>query len=1438
MNPLINNFLTALNSLGSAFCDYAGNMFVQSGVLIVLLLIIDSLIRKRVRATFRYWIWMLVFVKLILPPSLSLPTGIGYWRGEILSAAQPVLEQGSTAPQNKPVGPHVLEDTPLPIEAPQIQPSQITSGPISPTTLVASHLNALTWQAGVFVLWLVGVLVFSLLLIQRILYVSRLIVQSRPVENRFTQMLNQCREQVGIRRPIELRLSNNVSSPAVCGFFRPVILMPAGLLERLSTDKLRAVLIHELAHIKRGDLWINCVQTFLQIAYFYNPFVWLANTVVRRIREQAVDEMVLVALGAGAKDYSNTLIDIAEMAFFKTSLSLRLIGVVESKKALRRRIRHMLNRPIPESTKLGILGLMVIFVIAAVLLPMANSANNSPAANDSDTEIMLVRWMAVLEPALTQNILSISKPVKTENSPYHCFTCDGDNLTETIKQGLEKNNVIHLAKELKWIEQSPKHVRSDGWADTANLKHPLYVGYGSGGGGQYKFRISKEEANIELQYASVNCFLNSGPRIAGNISFKGDINSGNAIVFLGSLKENEQDKASYLVVWQAVKVPSNIVPHMNSILIAQDWIQMGQSGILKLAEEGLRRNENLLAPAKSSERWTHTFPDGREVRLVAVFRPKDNPFRFWDPDGHAISGLPQWHDRDVAGDELAVVYERPKYTEGKIAAPEVKYYSNYGWGSLKQNDTPVASFARGYGNWQDVATLRQGQKIEHEGFDYTIEKVEEMFSGPNLQVHVAMWYNLNRNIGIRLIAVDKSGKEHPMQPEDTFIGNFEKGQRMRYYQTIMGLATSDVSHFKLQSRHLAWAQFSGFATKPKEQLSAETNRSFSATLPDGVTVQLVGLCTGPDTNGCQWWRPDGTNMPEPSYLASKRVPPFASIPTQYIFLAKATGSEDLSLHIRIYEGTGLSTRAASDGTALCYVRYHDPEQAYHKDGFIKGPVEIGVARGQWLRARGVNSNIQNPRSYLIGSGDEIVIQPPQPEKSSPEMATSFWATANSHDYEYRLKCTLKNGKVQEVMRPNFQHTETIETKGISRSTLAQISFNIDQPLNQIVDYELLYRKFEYVRFNNVAFKPELETDVQIEIEGPDVLRVPSDRYPTIQSAVEAAKDGDKIVLDPSVTKDDVPEQNKPLVNTRKSNRYETTLPNGVKVELVGLFTGPSNEILTWWRPDGTGMSQQEYALYEDKIRPQNIRHHETLEFEYGYVLLFSPSDVSVMVDVTVGMRGTCEPPGNDGFSINYVESDKNQREKGLPRIGAINVAAAYGPFTAKGWNRGSMGGSNRVGFEPQSFSLDDGSTIMLTPVRPDRHEPESGLMVDAIVNANDVDINVLYESKDGKKQKVEMDGFGGSFLVSPFQKLKPMIQYTFRLRSIKQEDLKRIAVEYRRFKGISFKDVALKPNVKTNVQIEAIGAFIANGLSVDNLKGDRSMSGATRLPRPEKQTSQ
>ena len=282
MNQIINDLLIVLNNTGSGFCNHAASMFAQSGVLIILLLIIDLMLRKKVRAVFRYCVWMLVFIKLILPPTLSLPTGIGYWCGSSLSPkkiiSKPIADNTSTAESTLPDMSEgsVINTVPFqarPSQAPSKKAAAITPviskdsaistdprphPPSEPVTQIASAVTTLppiTWQAVVFLVWLVGVLVFSVLLIHRLFFVLGLIAQSEPAQPRLLETLNHCRRQVGIGRNVELKLSNNIQSPAVCGLVRPIILMPSSLEKELSNDKLRAVLIHELVHIKRYDLW-------------------------------------------------------------------------------------------------------------------------------------------------------------------------------------------------------------------------------------------------------------------------------------------------------------------------------------------------------------------------------------------------------------------------------------------------------------------------------------------------------------------------------------------------------------------------------------------------------------------------------------------------------------------------------------------------------------------------------------------------------------------------------------------------------------------------------------------------------------------------------------------------------------------------------------------------------------------------------------------------------------------------------------------------------------------------------------------------------------------------------------------------------------------------------------------------------------------------------
>jgi bla regulator protein BlaR1 len=419
----MNAILEQINSAGSVFVRFALPMLVQSSVLIVVLLIADLLLRKKVRAVVRYWLWMLVLIKLVLPTTLSSPVSLGTWFGDKLAGIK-VSETSIVAqPVNLPQIIDTKTTTTTGTLHPDVRPIMISPS-ITEPVVAQTSLAPLTWQGIVFLVWTAVVIVMGLLLLQRAVFVTGLIAQAQNPTQLMNDAFRFCCGQMGIKGKVDLKVSTNTASPAVCGLFRPVILVPQNLAQTLGSSRLRMVLLHELAHIRRGDLWLNLIQTILQIIYFYNPLLWLANSIIRRIREQAVDEAVQVAMGANATQYPQTLVDVAKIAFNRPVLSLRLIGVVESKSALKGRIERMLNRPIPKSAKLGILGLITLLIFAVVLLPMAKAAEGKKGKVED-----AVQFTAKLDNGITVELVGVCDYPKGE---ARCWRPDGSKSQKLI----------------------------------------------------------------------------------------------------------------------------------------------------------------------------------------------------------------------------------------------------------------------------------------------------------------------------------------------------------------------------------------------------------------------------------------------------------------------------------------------------------------------------------------------------------------------------------------------------------------------------------------------------------------------------------------------------------------------------------------------------------------------------------------------------------------------------------------------------------------------------------------------------------------------------------------------------------------------------------------------------------------------------------------------
>lgn len=155
--------------------------------------------------------------------------------------------------------------------------------------------QALPWLVE---FWLAGVLFFTLRTTGGLIYLERL--RRAASVSVVPALLAKCRElqaRLGITRIIRFCECRWLDTPAVIGWFRPVVLLPVRALTGLTEDQIEAVIAHELAHIRRFDSFVNLFQVVAESLLFFHPAVWWLNKRVRTERENCCDDVAIAACG-------------------------------------------------------------------------------------------------------------------------------------------------------------------------------------------------------------------------------------------------------------------------------------------------------------------------------------------------------------------------------------------------------------------------------------------------------------------------------------------------------------------------------------------------------------------------------------------------------------------------------------------------------------------------------------------------------------------------------------------------------------------------------------------------------------------------------------------------------------------------------------------------------------------------------------------------------------------------------------------------------------------------------------------------------------------------------------------------------------------------------------------------------------------------------------
>jgi beta-lactamase regulating signal transducer with metallopeptidase domain/sporulation protein YlmC with PRC-barrel domain len=156
-------------------------------------------------------------------------------------------------------------------------------------------------------LWFIGVMLFSLRTAGGFFVIARLRRrESKPMNPGLLSLCGEMQHRLGITRAIRYCESLHLDAPAVVGWFRPVVLLPISALSGLTELQLRAVVAHELAHIRRLDAFFNLFQVAAETLLFYHPAVWWLSKRIRAERENCCDDVALSLCGNPA-EYARAL---------------------------------------------------------------------------------------------------------------------------------------------------------------------------------------------------------------------------------------------------------------------------------------------------------------------------------------------------------------------------------------------------------------------------------------------------------------------------------------------------------------------------------------------------------------------------------------------------------------------------------------------------------------------------------------------------------------------------------------------------------------------------------------------------------------------------------------------------------------------------------------------------------------------------------------------------------------------------------------------------------------------------------------------------------------------------------------------------------------------------------------------------------------------------
>ncbi len=291
------------NAFAQSWASWVGMSIIDAAIVLAIVSLVWWAIRRKAPPQLGYLLFLLVPLKLFILLYVSIPDRFFSWAPRMAASsigndATAIAPPFAVLPGEKNMMFPRERSFDLPARA-EFKSAGDDRGALpkghlqQPAPLNVARRAALSLFAWLMFAWVLGIFALLARLALAQIRFHRGILRDAKTVNPielpidFAGLLNR----MLIGRQIRIVESDRLSSPVVWGMFRPVLILPAGFAESMSSKRLEWVLLHELAHVKRRDLIVNCLQRAAGILHFINPSIWIANRAINRLREYACDDM-------------------------------------------------------------------------------------------------------------------------------------------------------------------------------------------------------------------------------------------------------------------------------------------------------------------------------------------------------------------------------------------------------------------------------------------------------------------------------------------------------------------------------------------------------------------------------------------------------------------------------------------------------------------------------------------------------------------------------------------------------------------------------------------------------------------------------------------------------------------------------------------------------------------------------------------------------------------------------------------------------------------------------------------------------------------------------------------------------------------------------------------------------------------------------------------